>query len=139
MREKNIALLRKTMEFMKANPEKHQQSGWITFDDDTYFNRNETACHTAMCTAGHAAAIAGADIPTFGQSYYDGWYLNSEGKLSEYGTHVSDWVAEKLGLNMDEYNYIFLCLENDKVFERIEEVLQLWDNGEELDLAGRDF
>lgn len=128
---KNIELLRKTLEHMKKFPEKHDQGNWIYFDDDI-FPPVASACATTMCTAGHAAALAGADVPNYGQIYDIGWRLDENGKLSVPGTHVSEWAAAKLGMNDDEQNYIFLCMNEDRVFEKIEELLKLWENGEEF-------
>lgn len=129
--EKNIELLRKTLEHMKRFPEKHDQGNWINFDADI-FPPAASACATTMCTAGHAAALAGADVPTYGQIYDIGWKLDKDGKLSILGQHVSEWAADKLGMNGDEQNYIFLCLDEERVFDKIEELLKLWENGEEF-------
>jgi len=130
VKTKNIPLLRKTMEFMKAHPGVHDQAGWIGFGD----KHTSTACHTTMCTAGHAAVLSGADIPTLGQFWRDNWRLTSEGRLAkgESGQHVSQWAKEQLGFNDDEEWYIFMCLSDELVFERIEEVLSLWENGQEF-------
>lgn len=128
---KNIELLRKTLEHMKKFPEKHDQGNWIAFDDEVWPPKY-SACNTTMCTAGHAAALAGAEVPNYGQIANIGWRLDKNGKLSESGTHVSEWAAAELGMNDEEQNYIFLCMNEEGVFDRIEELLKLWENGEEF-------
>lgn len=129
----NISLMKKTLEFIKLNPEKHKQSGWIGFDDTVWHNDKHNACHTTLCAAGHAAVLAGAEVPTFGALSTDGWYLNAEGKLDWNGLHVSDWASAKLGMTTLEYNYIFLCLDDAIALKRIEQVIALWEEGKRLD------
>ncbi len=52
MQELNIPLLRKTMEYIEANPLEWDQSSWAS----------NTPCGTTMCFAGTAAFLAGADL-----------------------------------------------------------------------------
>jgi hypothetical protein len=49
--ELNIPLLRKTMEYIEAHPEKWDQGDWVSFGP---------TCKTTMCFAGTAAYLAGA-------------------------------------------------------------------------------
>lgn len=125
--------MKETLEFIKFNPEKHKQSSWIRFDDTVWYNHQYNACHTTLCTAGHAAVLAGAEVPTFGALDTDGWYLNPEGKLDWNGIHVSDWASAKLGMTRMEFDYIFLCLDDTVALKRIEQVIALWEEGKTLD------
>jgi|SRR5688500_1023583 len=125
----NIELLKKTKEHMQANPEKHNQGTWISFP--SYSSSN--LCHTTMCTAGHAAVLAGAEVPNSGEHAQMGWTLNQEGKLDYYGDNVATWASDKLGLNEEEYNYLFFSLDKEELFARIDQVLSLWEEGKEFD------
>jgi hypothetical protein len=125
----NIELLRKTREFMEANPRVHNQSTWISFSDAAESNM----CHTTMCTAGHAAVMAGAEVPTYDEYLEMGWILNDEGKLAYYGEGVASWAGAKLGLNDDEHNYLFFCMRKESLFERIDQLIQLWEAGEQFE------
>jgi hypothetical protein len=127
----NIELLKKTKEHMQSNPDKHDQGTWISFPYASSPMSN--MCHTTMCTAGHAAVMAGAEIPTFEQYLELGWTLNSEGKMDYYGEGVAGWAGDKLGLNDDEYDYLFFSLDKEELFARIDQVLALWESGQQFD------
>lgn len=129
----NIELLRKTKEHMQANPELHNQGTWISFPDSNRFPYNANLCHTTMCTAGHAAVLAGAEIPTFDQYCRVGWVLNQEGKVHQNGEGVASWAAERLGLNDDEFNYLFFSMDKEELFARVDQVLGLWESGAQFD------
>lgn len=126
----NIELLKKTKEFMHANPEVHSQSTWISFPDDGRYN--DHMCHTSMCTAGHAAMLAGAQVPTRAQYVDMGWNVDEEGKLAYYGEGIASWASEKLGFNDNEYNYIFFCMNKTILFQRIDQLIALWEAGKEF-------
>lgn len=133
--EKNVALLRKTKEALLANPTKHRQSSWIDFDYEWSEEvPTSNMCHTTMCSAGHAAALAGADIPTLGEFWNSGWRLTEDGKLAgeNEGLHVSEWAQQELGMNWREADYIFMCMVKDTLFQRIDQLIELWENGEEM-------
>lgn len=128
----NIELLRKTKEHMQSNPGLHNQGTWISFSDSARPPYNNM-CHTSMCTAGHAAVLAGAQVPTFDEYNEMGWILNDEGKLAYYGEGVASWAGAKLGLNDDEHNYLFFCMRKESLFERIDQLIQLWEAGEQFE------
>lgn len=121
----NIELLRKTKEHMQSNPGLHNQGTWISFP----VAAESHMCHTTMCTAGHAAMLAGAEIPTFEQYLNVGWVLNKDGKIDRDGEGVASWAEAQLGLNDDEYNYLFFCMDKEELFARIDQVLALWEEG----------
>lgn len=125
----NIELLKKTKEFMQANPSLHNQDTWIKFRGVASTNM----CHTSMCTAGHAAVLAGAQVPTHAQYVDNGWTLSKEGKIEYWGDAVSLWAGDKLGFNDHEYNYIFFCLDKTTLFQRIDQLIALWEEGKEFD------
>lgn len=131
----NIELLRKTKEFMQANPRVHNQSTWISFSDAAESNM----CHTTMCTAGHAAVMAGAEVPTFEKYLDHGWHLSSEGEIDYHGEPVAAWASDRLGFNDDEYNYIFFCMDKSILFERIDQLLALWEEGKTFNPATCDL
>lgn len=127
----NIELLRKTKEHMLANPERHNQGTWISYPDSARPPYN--MCHTSMCTAGHAAVLAGAQIPTFDEYLNVGWVLNEEGEIDRNGEGVASWAEAQLGLSGDEYNYLFFCMDKTELFARIDQVLALWELGQQFD------
>jgi hypothetical protein len=127
----NIELLKKTKEYMQANPEKHNQGTWISFPSASAPLSN--MCHTTMCTAGHAAVLAGAEVPTFQEYLEVGWTLNPEGKVDYCGDGVATWASDRLGLNCDEYDYLFFSLDKEELFARIDQVLALWESGQQFD------
>lgn len=130
----NIELLRKTKEHMQSNPGLHNQGTWIRFPDSARPPYNNL-CHTSMCTAGHAAVLAGAQVPTYDEYIEMGWILNEEGKLAYYGEGVAGWAGTKLGLNECEYDYLFFCMDKEELFARIDQVLALWDQGRQFDYS----
>lgn len=125
----NVELLRKTKEFMQANPGLHNQDTWISFPGAARSNM----CHTSMCTAGHAAVLAGAQVPTYEQYLDSGWTLSSDGAINYWGDPVAMWASEKLGFNDNEYNYIFFCIDKTVLFQRIDQLIALWEAGKEFD------
>jgi len=135
----NIQLLQATLDLLKSQPEMHDQSEWIGFrgffDTAEAVESTPNMCHTTMCTAGHAAAIAGAEVPTLKHYYYNGWRLHPDGKLALKGSGgqgVAVWAADALGVNPEEADYIFYCDDDEMVIKRIEQVIELWKNGEEF-------
>lgn len=124
---KNIALLKTTLDFIQANPDKHDQADWVEV------NR----CGTTMCFAGHAAALSGAEVPKDNKA----WRLNPDGSLVERdengrrtgGILIEDYARELLGMNYDEASFIFYCTENEEIPNRINYLIDLWERGEEYD------
>lgn len=99
--EKNLVLLKETMEHILKHPETHHQGTWVD------------PCKSTMCFAGHAAMLAGA---TFNPKIYleeDEWLVDEEtGKHVQWDAgrsrvYVNDFAAEKLGLNDWEEAYLF--------------------------------
>lgn len=133
----NIELLEKTREAILANPKEHNQDDWISFGGAVW--EEPDACQTTMCTAGHAAYLSGAEVPNHYFYSNNGWRLTPEGKLTEsgngLGVPVAEWAREKLGMNCDEEDYIFYCMDNDLVIQRIDHVLDLWRMGDEFSYA----
>lgn len=134
--EKNIQLLKDTLEWLKNKPEQHRQTSFINFfdDEDDPDYESPNMCHTTMCTAGHAAALAGAEIPKHNWHSEWGWSLDDEGKLVKYdGLPVEFWAREKLGFNYNENEYIFYCMSDRVVLKRIEQLIRLWEDGQSFD------
>jgi len=103
--ERNVALLQETMAKIELNPELHDQSVWAN------------VCGTAFCYAGHAAILAGAEVPR-GKAIADGhwWCVNPEtlestGKTSMElrgdDVQVDVFAARKLGLTEAEAGWLF--------------------------------
>lgn len=136
--ERNVKLLRETMNHILANPENHNQ--------DTWYSPGDAMCKTTMCFAGHAAVLAGAQVPD--PKLFDGdWYLKLDGSLStheEYMTsmyedteqqvlRVSKWAQRKLGLNSYEFEYLFMFMgTTDEVADRVEQLAELWESGQSM-------
>ena len=117
----NLALLNATMDFIKANPNKHDQNSWIN-----------TSCGTTMCFAGHAAALSGAEVPKTDEVR---WALNDDGKIDEFeGQGVEYWAGDKLGMTADERNFIFLCMNNNNLEGRVKFVAEAWADGNTADV-----
>lgn len=120
--EKNIPLLKETMEQILKSPEAHHQGSWVD------------PCHSTMCFAGHAAMIAGA---TFDPKIYqeeDEWLVDSatgkhvrwdEDAIS-YRQHISEFAQEKLGLSDMEHGYLFSPL---RTKEELQEAVLRFQEG----------
>lgn len=120
----NLELLKATWEFIKKNPSKHQQSDFI----------NNTQCGTTMCFAGHAAVLSGAEFPTDPQD--SSWFLTPEGKLTEKnewgqrdGIYIEQYAMDVLGMSYDEAQFIFYHTSNSGFAEKIEYLIELWEEG----------
>jgi hypothetical protein len=118
--ERNLELLKTTWNFIKNNPEKHQQSDFI----------NHTQCGTQMCFAGHAAVISGAEFPRDDSP----WFLTEDGRLSEKdkdglrkGIYIEEYARNVLGMTNDESHFIFYYTSNNGFAGRIEHLIELWE------------
>jgi hypothetical protein len=54
----NVALLKQTLEYVMTHPEVWDQSDWITPAE----YREDPACGTAYCFAGHALTLTGCEV-----------------------------------------------------------------------------
>lgn len=124
--ERNLELLKATWNFIKNNPEKHQQSDFI----------DHTQCGTRMCFAGHAAVLSGAEFPKDDSS----WFLTEDGKLTEKddmgirkGIYIEEYARNILGMTYDESQFIFYYTSNNGFAGRIEHLIELWEKGEIFD------
>lgn len=121
----NLELLKVTWEFIKKNPEKHNQADFI----------NNTQCGTTMCFAGHAAVLSGAEFP---KDPFDAhWFLTPDGKLTEKdehgarkGIYIETYAKDILGMSYDEAQFIFYHTSNYGFDRRIEHLIELWEKGE---------
>lgn len=108
MPEKNVKLLKDTLEFIKANPKLHDQGDWVQVDED-----NLEACDTPMCFAGHAALLAGGTFDKELFAYNWEWDVDPntgehvDAYVAEDAIHVSTFAARKLGLSETESSYLF--------------------------------
>jgi hypothetical protein len=84
----NLPLLRKVLEQITAAPETWDQSAWAA----------TTPCGTAMCVAGHAAALTGHTFR-----------FESDGKAGDTtdGRLISAVAIEELGLTLYESDELF--------------------------------
>ena len=103
MREPNIPALRKTMEFIEANPD-----GW---DQDTWASKgtlNGSACGSTMCFAGTTVFLAGAKIQYVAHPDHPN-YLQAEHCVTPEGSMVAieDYATELLGLTDAQADDIF--------------------------------
>lgn len=80
MAEKNLKLLRETLEFIKKNPARHNQGAWVAATDDDTGDVVNELCETSMCFAGHAALLAGGtfDIKVYAVDFE--WNVDEDGK-----------------------------------------------------------
>lgn len=104
--ERNVELLRATMDFIERHPEKHEQAQWAT------------QCGTAFCYAGHAALLAGATPPgantlAFGRFWTidpDTFQSRSETTLEQIASGtllVDEFAARQLGITVSEMEVMF--------------------------------
>jgi hypothetical protein len=108
MSEVNVPLLKATMAIIDMKPEEHDQSNWVEVTE-------ESPCGTTMCFAGHAAVLAGAEIPNPKKHDIRGWYLdkqlnylNSEtGYYNDEARTVGSFSMEQLGIDERTANYLF--------------------------------
>lgn len=125
---RNLELLKATREFILKNPAKHDQADWIEV--------REEQCNTTMCFAGHAAVLAGAEQP---RDFFS-WRVDEDGKLTEVvngyrsgGMLIEDYAREKLGMTYAEAEWIFYCMDNSTVLNRIDQLVEAWESGEDVD------
>lgn len=121
---KNLALLRETIEAIKAQPARHYQGAWANITYETF--QTLEPCNTSMCFAGHATVInTGVDInlDLFREADWD-WNVDKRtGKqlgiaeeydedtdeyfMPEHVVHVAEYARNILGLTEEESNYLF--------------------------------
>lgn len=102
---RNIELLEKTMQFIKDNPEKHDQHTW---------------CGTAQCFAGWAVHLQGGRV------------VDEESAIVEVGwhrDHVQDVAESLLGLDGWESGALFA---GGNTLEELELMVKDLVNGDEL-------
>lgn len=80
---RNVELLEETLQFIKDNPDKHDQ---------------ETFCGTAQCFAGWAVALEGWSMSDLG-----GLWVEKDGEVRD----VDDLAQELLGINQAEADNLF--------------------------------
>lgn len=123
----NLELLNDTLKVIKLNPELHGQSTWVS-------KAEHTTCGTTMCFAGHAAVLAGAEIPDPKKHTIDDWFVakdenNSYLNMSQVyyandavpNQHVQDFATKALGISSEERDYLF---EADRTMDEIELAVQ---------------
>lgn len=109
----NKELLQKTMNLINAKPETHDQANWV-------FETSNSPCGTTMCFAGHAAVLAGAEIPDPKKHLVSDWYVGEGGKYLNYldynnlesrkrdeATSVAFYARQALGLDYEQAEYLF--------------------------------
>jgi hypothetical protein len=110
----NIDLLKKTRDHILKFPDTHDQGLWH--------------CDTAMCIAGHAAVLAGAELkqnPEFMNSV--SMYVGDRMVAAE------EYAKEQLDMGWQDATYLFYCMDNEKALERLNQVIQLWEEGKNSD------
>lgn len=96
--ERNVALLRKTQDFIEQNPSQHDQGVW------------HNACGTAFCYAGHAALLAGAEHPG---GRIELWHVDPVTLAAvtyvqnPESAYVGDFARKQLGLTEAESDALF--------------------------------
>ncbi len=122
----NKELLKQTLQRIKTVPMEYNQGHWVKVEE-------ANVCGTTMCFAGHAAILAGAEVPDPKKHVVADWYVAKDDSNSylnwrqaeakdcqEYET-VSQFAQRALGLNWDEQDYLF---DADRTVEEIEEAVQ---------------
>lgn len=117
----NKELLKETLDIIKLKPSEYDQTSWVRVEE-------ANVCGTAMCFAGHAAILAGAEAPDPKKHYVADWYVNNSDKAylnwqqydaAEWGTatSVARFAQAALGLDYDQADYIF---DGDRTVDEIE-------------------
>lgn len=102
----NVDLLNETMQFIKDNPERHDQANW---------------CGTAQCFAGWAVAL-------------DGWNVDQrEGMASKDGVQLSVPEAALKSLGMPVAAESWWLFRGGNTVEMLELMVKDLSNGETLD------
>lgn len=128
----NKELLKNTLDLINANPETHHQANWVRVEP-------ANVCGTVMCFAGHAAVLAGAEIPDPKKHKVADWYVGKDGQYLNYEqagadgdfnyVAVSDYARKALGLSNEQANYLFgPDLDRDDLYVAVQELL----NDEEI-------
>lgn len=107
---RNIELLEKTMQFIKDNPEKHDQAQW---------------CGTAQCFAGWATSLEGYTERMYRDGRPSMSYLVANGR----NVHAAELAAQLLGLTGDEADRLF---DGGNTIEHLELMVKDLVNGGEL-------
>jgi|SRR5687768_6894074 len=136
----NVELLKETLEIIEKNPQNYDQSNWVRKDSNN-------VCGTAMCFAGHAAVLAGAEVPDPKKHNINDWYIMEDENKSYlnymqydalYGDanaiSVRTFATEALGIRWEEADYLF---DGDRSLDEIRyAVNELVETGE-LDVPER--
>lgn len=136
----NLELLNKTLDIIKVKPEEYDQNTWVSKDEDS-------PCGTTMCFAGHAAILAGAEIPDPKKHIVQDWYVKlsdnsylnyqdtSAVNYNEY-THVQFFAQKALGITSEEQDWLF---HSDRTVEEIERaVAELNEYGQIVNMGWYD-
>lgn len=127
----NKDLLQKTMDLINAKPETHDQNQWVVTD-------THSPCGTTMCFAGHAAVLAGAEIPDPKKHSVSDWYVDKDGKYlnrnsynnlkgraRDEATSVAFYARTALGLDYDQAEYLFgPDLSREDLEEAVQELIE---------------
>jgi hypothetical protein len=92
----NVPLLRKTLEYITAHPEEHDQRNWGV----------KTACGSSYCLAGHAVVLAGHEIDWHSPDLVRMGMRSSCHALTD-GRYISDAAREELGLDPERAARLF--------------------------------
>jgi len=122
----NLELLNSTLARIKELPQEYRQSTWVS-------QAENNVCGTTMCFAGHAAVLAGAEIPNPKKHSIVDWfvaedennsYLNLDDAYYSNGDtpnqHVQDFATKALGLTYKQREYLF---EADRTMDQIEQAV----------------
>lgn len=121
----NKALLKKTLEQIKAHPELHNQNFWVVANE-------ENLCGTAMCFAGHAAVLSGAENPDPKKHFIEDWYVRKDNlaymnyedtyqvPFKDYES-VSKYAGRELGLTSEQSDWLF---DSNRTLEEIESAVE---------------
>lgn len=110
----NIKLLKEVRETIVLNPETHNQKTWV--------------CGTRMCIAGHAAVMSGKAKVASSLAWGD-YFVDMDGQ----DVTASEIAQDELDLTEEEREYLFFCMDNEIAIKRMDQVIQLWEDGKILE------
>lgn len=131
----NKELLKLTLDTIQAKPSEYYQGTWVSTTESN-------VCGTTMCFAGHAAVLAGAEIPNPKKHYVADWYVGKDGQYmnwreaeaANFGDYqsVAVFARNALGLSYEDSDYIF---DGDRTEDEI--VAAVDDLINDREIAGR--
>jgi len=83
----NTELLKKTLTYIKDNPEQWEQDWWVTAADD----RETPGCGTAYCFAGHTVVLSGCKVSAEAEVVFSDLPEQAQARIHQNDVYQSDY------------------------------------------------